>query len=129
MVVIIRYAKCVLIFCLFWAVAAYAASNAAAAKGMTSAECLACHNDPSLTKDVNGKQVSLYVKEAAFKVSMHGAMFQCTDCHKDVKAFPHEPVPAKVSCGSCHEKALKEYNAGFHAKAIKSGDTLAAACA
>ncbi|MFB3917397.1 MAG: cytochrome b/b6 domain-containing protein [Terriglobales bacterium] len=96
---------------------------------MTTEECLACHNEPSLSKDVNGKQVSLYVKEDTFKASMHGAMFQCTDCHKDIKAFPHEPAPAKVNCGTCHEEAQKQYNAGFHAKAISKGDTLAATCA
>lgn len=95
---------------------------------MSTAECLACHNDPSLTKEVNGKQVSLYVKEETFKTSMHGGMFQCTDCHKDVKAFPHDPAPAKVNCGTCHEEEQKQYNAGFHAKAIKQGDTLAATC-
>ena len=50
----------------------------------TNADCLACHNDASLTKDENGKQVSLQVKEEQFKNSIHGSMFSCTDCHKDV---------------------------------------------
>ncbi len=100
----------------------------AAAKGLTSAECLACHNDPSLAKEVNGKQVSLYVSEQKFKASMHGAMFQCTDCHKDVAAFPHEPTPAKVRCASCHEAQQQQYDNSFHAKAIKAGDAKAATC-
>jgi cytochrome b subunit of formate dehydrogenase len=124
MAVIIRFAKFALLFALVGASAAWAKD-----KPLTTAECLACHNDSSLTKEVSGKQVSLYVKEEAYKASMHGMMFQCVDCHKDIKAFPHEPAPAKVSCGSCHGDAQKAYDAGFHAKARKEGDKNAATCA
>ncbi|MFB3815441.1 MAG: cytochrome b/b6 domain-containing protein [Terriglobales bacterium] len=106
-----------------------AAAKAPAAAGLSTADCLACHNDQSLAKEVNGKQVSLYVSEEKFKSSMHGAMFQCTDCHKDVKAFPHEPTPARVNCASCHEDQQKRYELSFHAKAIKAGDSKAATCA
>ena len=52
---------------------------------ITDAECLACHADASLTKEVGGKQVSLAVEEAKFKGSVHG-MFACTDCHTDIKS-------------------------------------------
>lgn len=104
------------------------AAKGPASKGMSTAECLACHNDPSLTKDVNGKAVGVYVSEEKFKSSMHGGMFQCTDCHKDIKAYPHEPGPAKVSCGTCHADQQKQYDNGFHAKAIKAGNTRAATC-
>ena len=47
---------------------------------MSNEECLACHNDATLTKDENGKQVSLHVDDAAFKASIHST-FGCTDCH------------------------------------------------
>jgi cytochrome b subunit of formate dehydrogenase len=97
-------------------------------KGLSTAECLACHNDSSLSKEEGGKTVSLYVSEQKFKASMHGSMFQCNDCHKDVKAFPHEPAPAKVSCATCHADQQSQYSSGFHAKAIKAGDTKAATC-
>ena len=97
-------------------------------KDLSTAECLACHNDPTLTKEVNGKSVSLYVKEESFKTSMHGAMFQCADCHQDIKAVPHEPAPAKVSCGSCHTDAQQAYDKGYHAKAIRDGNRNAATC-
>jgi cytochrome b subunit of formate dehydrogenase len=130
---VIRYKHLVFILLLLWAGTALAAkapsAKAPASKGMSSAECLACHNDSSLSKEVNGKQISLYVNEEKFKASMHGAMFQCVDCHKDVKAVPHEPAPARVDCGSCHAEVEKKYNESFHAKAIAAGDTKAAACA
>ena len=35
-------------------------------------DCLACHSDATLTKDVNGKQASLFVDAAKFKHSVHG---------------------------------------------------------
>ena len=42
-------------------------------KGLTTAECLACRNDSSSTKDVNGKSASLYVNEVKLKSSIHGS--------------------------------------------------------
>src|ERR1035438_2414913 len=53
-------------------------------------DCLACHSDPSLTTEVNGKTVSLYVDKSKLKDSIHGTMFGCVDCHKDVKGPVHE---------------------------------------
>jgi len=128
--VVIRHTR-LLFLCIFvflWAGRALAGKTSAA-KGMTTAECLACHNDSTLTKESNGKQVSLYVSEEKFKASMHGNLFQCADCHQDVKAFPHEPAPATVRCAACHAEEQKQYQASFHSKAIKAGDSKAATCA
>src|SRR5271165_1827504 len=61
-------------------------------------DCLTCHSDNTLTKDVNGKQASLFVDEAKLKHSIHGGMFACVDCHKDVKTLVHDTPPAKVAC-------------------------------
>jgi cytochrome b subunit of formate dehydrogenase len=95
----------------------------------TTADCLGCHSDASLTKDVNGKQVSLQVKEQVFKNSIHGQMFQCSDCHKDVVLANHPGNPvAKVDCAQCHDSETKGYTNGLHAKAIASGNSQAARC-
>ena len=67
----------------------------------SNADCLACHNDQTLSKDVQGKPVSLYVSDKHFAGSIHG-MLSCTDCHDDVKALPHESTPATPSCARCH---------------------------
>ena len=94
----------------------------------TSEDCLACHGDSTLTHDVNGKSVSLYVDGQKFKDSMHGGMFTCVDCHEDLKTSPHENTPAKVSCAKCHADEQAAYDRSFHAKAIQSGDAKAATC-
>ncbi len=72
--------------------------------------------------------MSLYVNQDKFKASMHGSIFQCADCHQDIKAFPHDPAPATVKCATCHAEQQAQYDNGFHAKAIKEGDTKAATC-
>lgn len=94
----------------------------------TNDDCLACHGDSTLTHDVNGKPVSLYVNPDKFKDSIHGSMFQCVDCHADLKTAPHETPPAKVSCATCHADEQAAYDRSFHAKAIKDGDAKAATC-
>lgn len=94
----------------------------------TNADCLACHNDASLTRQENGQQVSLQVKQEPFQNSIHGSMFLCTDCHKDVTSLPHESLPAKPSCAACHSDEQKAYDNGLHAKARAAGDQQAARC-
>jgi cytochrome b subunit of formate dehydrogenase len=94
----------------------------------SSEDCLACHGDSTLTHDVNGKTVSLYVNPDKFKDSIHGGMFTCVDCHQDLKSSPHENTPAKVSCAQCHADQQAAYDRSFHAKAIQSGDAKAATC-
>lgn len=92
-------------------------------------QCLACHGETSLTKDVNGKQVSLYVDAKQLKHSIHGSMkLSCVDCHKDVTSEMHETPPKQVMCGDCHAKALAAYEHSMHAKSSKTGKTPAARC-
>ncbi len=96
---------------------AFAAKTPAAP---SNADCLACHNpEGGLTKDVDGKQVSLAVDEKKFNDSIHGMMFKCVDCHDDVKTSPHENTPAKVSCAKCHAEAQKAFDGSMHAAAAK----------
>ena len=102
------------------------AGESAAAK-MSNEECLACHSDATLTKDENGKQVSLHVDDAKFKASIH-SIFGCTDCHADIKAFPHDPTPVKPDCATCHADQQAAYDHGIHAKAAAAGNTNVAKC-
>ena len=106
---------------LFW-------TGIACAQKPTSEDCLACHGDASLTKDVDGKPVGLYVDPQKFKASMHGSMFTCIDCHTDVKTSPHERTPDKLSCATCHADQQAAYDRSLHAKAINNGDKGAATC-
>ena len=76
----------------------FAQKKGAAQPKFSNADCLACHSDPSMTKDENGKQVSLAVDEKKYGASIHGQMFQCVDCHTDIKDVPHSTTPAKPAC-------------------------------
>lgn len=91
-------------------------------------DCLACHADNSLTKEVNGRQVSLFVDEAKLKHSIHGSMFACVDCHTDVKSLVHETPPQKITCAQCHADAQAAYIRSTHSKAGKTGKDPAASC-
>src|SRR5690348_796786 len=97
-------------------------------KKPSNEECLACHGDATLSKEVNGKPFSLFVNPDKFKDSIHGGMFACVDCHTDLKSAPHDGTPAKVSCATCHADQQAAYDRSFHAKAIKDGDGQAATC-
>jgi len=97
------------------------------ASRISNEECLACHNDATLTKDESGKRVSLHVDDPKFKASIHSS-FGCIDCHTDIKAFPHEPTPTKPACATCHSDQQAAYEHGIHAKAAAAGNTNTAKC-
>ena len=92
-------------------------------------ECLACHADPTLTAtDAGGRTVNLTVDAEKFKQSVHGGMFSCVDCHKDVKSSPHVTTPAKIACAQCHAGEQAAYQHSFHATAKKPDGSPAATC-
>jgi len=94
---------------------------------LSNDECLACHGDASLTKDENGKPISLHVDSDKFKASIHST-FGCVDCHSDIKAFPHDPTPVMPKCSTCHADEQTAYDHGIHAKAAAAGNINAAKC-
>jgi cytochrome b subunit of formate dehydrogenase len=116
------------LLCLVFGGFGFAAEKKVEPQKPTNEDCLACHGDPAMTKDVGGKAVNISVNADAFKTSIHGAMFACVDCHTDVKTSPHDATPAKISCATCHADQQAAYDRSYHAKAIKSGDTQAATC-
>ena len=102
-------------------------SKAAKTAKMTNDDCLGCHADASLTKEENGKQIRLDIDNTKFKASVH-SIFGCTDCHTDIKAFPHDPAPVKPVCATCHADQQTAYDHGVHAKAALAGNTNVAKC-
>ena len=109
------------LFLILWA------SEAKAQPKLKDADCLACHGDQTLTTDVNGKTVSLFVDEAKQKHTIHGRLFACVDCHTDVKSLAHDTPPKKITCGQCHADAQEAYSHSAHAVARKEG-VAAAGC-
>jgi cytochrome b subunit of formate dehydrogenase len=108
-----------------WALLSF---SAAGSPKPANDDCLACHGDSTLTKEVDGKPASLYVDPSQFKDSIHGSIFSCVDCHTDIKSSMHEATPAKISCGQCHTDEQAAYDRSLHAKAIKAGHEQAATC-
>jgi hypothetical protein len=87
--------------------------------GATAQEaCLSCHGQKGMTPYVDG---SLY------KQSVHGGL-KCTQCHTDVKGYPHRTVH-RVQCGSCHltgalgapQTQAHDYGQSPHAQAARAG--------
>jgi len=93
-----------------------------------NSDCLACHGDASLSTEENGKTVSLFVDEKKLEHSIHGPLFSCVDCHKDVKGLVHEATPKKVLCADCHADSQEAYAHSSHSKPAKNGKSPAAEC-
>src|SRR4030095_12097302 len=102
-------------------IAVLAGMRVSATQKPSNEDCLTCHGDASLTKEVAGKSVSLQVDPGKLKKSLHGGMFSCVDCHTDVKSSPHENTPTKVSCATCHADQQAAWEKSFHAKSKQSG--------
>jgi cytochrome b subunit of formate dehydrogenase len=94
---------------------------------MSNEDCLTCHSDPALAKGADPKQVHLHVDDAKFKASTHGSL-ACTDCHTDIKAFPHDPAPARPVCATCHGDQQAAYERGIHARGDATGNANVAKC-
>ena len=95
------------------AVAVTLAVSLTASAQLKNEDCLTCHADK-----VDAKQ---------FGASVH-APLECTNCHSDIKAVPHDPAPKPVDCSSCHPDSVAAWDNSLHAKAIKSGAAKGARC-
>ena len=89
-----------------------------AAFAQTDDDCLACHDDASLSVEKNGKKLSLYVTAKTLGNSVHKDL-TCVSCHEDaeVKEFPHPEGLKPVSCNKCHAEPAKLFDAGVHGQA------------
>ncbi|MEI8188438.1 MAG: cytochrome b/b6 domain-containing protein [candidate division NC10 bacterium] len=88
---------------------------AAAPAGPTNEDCLGCHSDTGLTKEVKGKSISLHTDEAVLKASVHGGL-QCTGCHAGIKEVPHAEKLSPVSCTACHGNAAGKFIQSIHGR-------------
>lgn len=95
----------------------------------TDDDCMMCHEDQSLTKNKNGKTVSMFVNTKSLSRSVHKNV-KCASCHKDAAGveFPHNENLNPVNCGLCHKAADIQYNAGIHGQAHKLNAPYAPDC-
>ncbi len=61
-------------------------------------DCLTCHGDATMT-DAAGHSIA--VDGQKFSASIHGSL-QCSNCHADIKDYPHPDKIAPVDCKTCH---------------------------
>ena len=95
----------------------------------SSASCLECHSDHTLTMRKQKREVSIFVDQAQLAKSAHSAL-DCIDCHEgfDGEAVPHKKPMALVNCATCHEDTEKKHV--FHVSLAGSAEetTKAPAC-
>jgi cytochrome b subunit of formate dehydrogenase len=78
------------------------------ASAMENSECLECHGEEDLTASRDGHEVSFFVNQDVYAVSVHGANeVACNECHGDVTDdHPDEQQHLeKVDCSGCHDQA------------------------
>ena len=78
-------------------------------------DCLACHADKSMQ---NSSGHSIAVDGQIFKASVHGSL-KCSDCHADIKTYPHPDHVAPVQCKSCHTGQESDLEGSVHARAAQ----------
>jgi thiosulfate reductase cytochrome b subunit len=94
-----------------------------------NSDCLMCHGDKDLTKQRNGKTISLFVDEKSLGSAVHGQV-QCIGCHTDLKGsdFPHAETLKPPTCTGCHEKEVADNAASMHGRAQARGNAVAPKC-
>ena len=102
-------------------------SSTVAAATIKNTDCLDCHLDPTTTRKVDGKIVSLVFPTNAFSKSVH-AKLDCVDCHEGIKDLVHESKLPPPNCAGCHDKQAKDYATSIHGLSHQMGASGAANC-
>ena len=97
--------------------------------GDPTAECLACHNDKTMSMQKGGAKLSLYVDPSLYTNSVH-ADLGCVGCHEGFKPdeLPHASPIKPVRCEQCHEDTQKAYALSAHGRARLAGTKGAPTC-
>ena len=92
---------------------------APAATGQANDDCLACHSDPDLTGSRSGDEISVFVDEETFTISLHGDL-ECVLCHADLEGEDfHDEEVEPVDCSLCHDAEAEDHGRGIHAQSVR----------
>jgi nitrate/TMAO reductase-like tetraheme cytochrome c subunit len=129
------------VFLLLWGLARSPGSAAAAplAQGIANESCLFCHQNESLSVEIGGQPLHLFIDGEQFNASVHAQEnIACVDCHSNITTFPHPVVTAGSpraftlelypSCQQCHAEQYQLTLDSVHQKALAAGNTNAAVC-
>lgn len=91
--------------------------------------CLDCHQGKHLTKERDGKTVSLDVQPAELGTSVHGKL-PCVKCHIQATARHKRPCQEvkKVDCSICHAESVRDFDRSTHGTFAARGDANAPTC-
>jgi predicted CXXCH cytochrome family protein len=105
------------------------------------AYCLMCHEDESLTMDLeDGETMSLHVAAGELASSVHGAELVCTDCHEGYEDDSKHPsgltVPSRRHyvqrsyevCRQCHFDTYTRTLESIHFALLEQGNTNVPVC-
>ena len=97
---------------------------------MSNADCLLCHNDPTLKAGADGR--TLFVDGDVFDRSIHGRKnLSCAQCHTGVQPSEErscQTITERVNCAPCHEAEVADYDRGRHGQLHGLGDVNAPHC-
>ncbi|HVO09548.1 MAG TPA: cytochrome C [Vicinamibacteria bacterium] len=103
-------------------------------------QCFDCHAQPgSSVAFKGGDSLDVTIDKAAWQASVHGkGGLSCTDCHGDIKDYPHPESGDRsprdltlrlyTSCQQCHEEQFKKTLDSVHQRALAAGHKGAAVC-
>lgn len=101
--------------------------------------CLACHNQPGMSKIIGDQTLSLTIDPQKFSDSVHGQEeVACVDCHTNITGFPHPDLTVEstrdlslkyyTTCKQCHAEQYEKTLDSVHQKALAAGNNNAAIC-
>jgi cytochrome b subunit of formate dehydrogenase len=118
----------------FWlaAVAVILSFAGTSALAQDNANCLECHDDPELTGEFAGEEMSMFVGAEVYASSVHADM-ACVECHADLDPAKRRHSTRKdlklVDCSGCHRPEANAHKRSLHGVAAADGDPLAPTCA
>ncbi|MDP1581329.1 MAG: hypothetical protein Q8M02_13725 [Candidatus Didemnitutus sp.] len=93
-----------------------------------NSECMDCHEAEFKARKKGQPKEWVGIRPEAFASSAH-AKLNCVDCHNTITEPEHPPSLPKVSCASCHEAAVKQFDHSVHGLPRNGSKPPAATCA
>ena len=115
-------------FAAITAILSFAATSAVA---QDNSNCFNCHDDPELTGEFAGEEISMHVGAEVYALSVHADM-ACVECHADLDPTKRRHSTRRdlelVDCSGCHRPEAGAHKRSLHGAAAQDGDPMAPVC-
>ena len=117
----ILFAAAALLLCGFFLPAAVAQEND---------DCMMCHEDPDMTGERDGSEISIYVdlKKYASVGPRRSRLHHVPPGPRRRRVAPRGRRRARVDCSFCHDSEAERHAASLHGQAAARGDAMAPTC-